>query len=403
MDFIKYRFIYYPVIFIAVIFLLDKIFLIPEMRQNFIQPGGMMYYSQRILQLSYLKNFLEKDNQGKKVAVVMGDSRSFALGNIAAWFSGKKDWYLYNFAGPQAVPAYHFYLAQKIFSRQKRPEYLIIGLSPDGFNKNNPFFANPVMAMGMDDRFIQKYSDVILPKDREAYFNSRQFALMGMQFSFKVFLKRSAGTLGVDTVDKNEGIPIHMFPFVTDFIDKSYIGKKSRKNEFIRSFLNAPADNYDQYSLARSPQVKLLEMGDGANYSWFGTMGQTALKEETEKLVGLYLKYYEVSESQLYFFRETLKLARKSNTRVIVFWPRANPFLIDVYKKDKRIYELWSEIERITEQEGGTSIDLNKHPDTQCSSFYDASHLSIICYPAIAKTILNKLEKQGKLQEKIHK
>ena len=392
MDFIKYRFIYYPVLFVAGIFIFDKIFLLPEVRDNFIQPGGMMYYRQRHKQLHALDEFFETPRSQKKVAAVLGDSRSFALGNVAAWYIEKKEWYLFNFAGPQAVPAYHYYIAKKILSKHKRPEYLIIGLSPDGFNKNSPYFANPVMNYGMDDHFIQDHQDLILKRDYESYSSTRRYALVGMNFSLKVLQKRIMGSAGIKTTDSSEELPVHMFPILTDFIEKSYAGSKKNKTEFLRAFINSPLESLDQYTLTGSPRVNMLDLADGANYSWFGTMGHKKLKSETEKLVELYLKGYEVSDVQLNFFRETVRLAREAGVRVIVFWPRANPYLIDVYQKDRRIYELWSEIVKITESEGGRAIDLNTHPDTKCSSFYDASHLSIVCYPSIAKTLLNELE-----------
>ncbi|MDH5656161.1 MAG: DUF1574 domain-containing protein, partial [Spirochaetia bacterium] len=299
-----------------------------------------------------------------------------------------------NFAGPQAVPAYYYFLTEKIFSKRLRPEYLIIGLSPDGFNKNSSYFASPVMSMGVDGRFVEKYKSQILKKDMESYWKTRRYALVGINFSLRTLLKRTFSSIGMDTADKSKEIPVHMFPLVTGFINKSYMGTPERKNEFIKVFLNSPADNLDQYSLQKSPRVKLLKLSDGANYSWFGTMGHTAMKAETKNLVSLYLKFYEVSEVQLYFFRQTLKAANDAGVKVIVFWPRANPYLIEVYKNEPRIYTLWEEIEKISKEEGAVAVDLNSHPGTSCSNFYDASHLSIVCYPGIARTLLEIFEKK---------
>ena len=392
MDFIKYRFIYYPVLFVAGIFLLDKIFLLPEMRDNFIQPGGMLYYSQRLKQLHGFNDFINNSRENRKIAVVLGDSRSFALGNIAAWYLGKKDWYLYNFAGPQAVPAYHYYIAEKLLMRYKRPGFLIVGVSPDGFNKNSPFFSNPVMSYGMDDQFIQNNSDKILMRDMDAYLNTRRYALVGMQFSLKVLIKRLLGSAGMEALEGEEAMPVHMFPMLNEFVGKSYVGTEEKKSEFIRSFLHSSGESLEQYSILNSPRVKMLDLADGASYNWFGTIKDSRMKIETEKLTGMYLKHYEISDVQLYFFEKTLQLAREAGVKVVVFWPRANHYLIDVYDKDERLYKLWSEIVRITEKEGGRAIDLNRHPDTACNNFYDASHLSIVCYPSITKALLHELE-----------
>lgn len=71
MDLITKRFLILPAVFIAVLFVLDKIFLLPEVRDHFIQPGGMMYYRQRARQVDLYNEFAKNPPPGTKLAVVL--------------------------------------------------------------------------------------------------------------------------------------------------------------------------------------------------------------------------------------------------------------------------------------------------------------------------------------------
>src|SRR5262249_15025869 len=115
MDLIKSKFLLLPVLFAVGLFLLDKLLLLPEVRDNFIQPGGAIYYRQRAEQIGRLREHLRARPVSEKNVVVFGDSRSFAIGDFVASFVGFRDVKVWNFAGPQALPVYHAWLAEKLF------------------------------------------------------------------------------------------------------------------------------------------------------------------------------------------------------------------------------------------------------------------------------------------------
>ncbi|MFN3247101.1 MAG: DUF1574 family protein, partial [Leptonema sp. (in: bacteria)] len=143
MFLLKYRYLLFFPFLIFVVFLIDKIFLIELVRDHFIQPGGMLYYRQRKEQLNLLKKELpniEKD--GKRLIIVLGDSRSLGLGQEIANIIQQKQLEIWNFSGTQAIPAYHYYIAKKILKFAK-PDSFYIGISPDAFNRNAGIFASP--------------------------------------------------------------------------------------------------------------------------------------------------------------------------------------------------------------------------------------------------------------------
>jgi len=383
MDLITKRFLILPAVFIAVLFVLDKIFLLPEVRDHFIQPGGMMYYRQRARQVDLYNEFAKNPPPGTKLAVVFGDSRSFAIGNIVSSYIGKKDWTIFNFAGPQAVPAYHDHLSEKIFESGNPPGYMMLGLSPDAFNRNSGLMASPVMNFGVDQEYILKNRTMIPSRDFDTYTESRRFALVGMQFSLKTLIARISGSL---RGGESAGLPLEFAPVMQDpnFSDRA----KSIFLDMARGNIPTLAD----YDLDRAPERRILDAGGGAQYYWFGAKTDEDLRRDTDRIVAIYLKSFIVSEEQIYFYTRLMARSKKAGVRSIVFWPRVNPYLRKVYDSEPRIHYLWLRLEKIALESGAIAVDLNHVDETACNQYYDASHLSFSCFPSITKYLINRLE-----------
>lgn len=385
MDFLRAPYLMYPVIFVLGLFLLDKVFLIPEVRENFIQPGGMLYYSLRKEQVEKFPAELASLAPTEKSVVVFGDSRSFALGDLAAKFFFGRQWNVYNFAGPQAVPAYHAFLAEKLFRGVRRPTYLLMGISPDAFNRNAGIFAVPVLAYGVDQPWIERNRTHIPDRDYETYVSTRRFALAGMQFSLRELVQRLRGNLS-----GSKGIPPEQMALLGASLEKtqSFQGAMLTLSAVLDS---ASSSNLSHYSLKRSPQAAILRLGRGAQYAWFGQASDEVLRRDTQRLVSLYLQSFAYSPEQAYFYRRTLQLAREAGVRVLVFQPRVNPYLLQAYKEEPLIAGITREVERVARQEGAEFVDLNVQPEADCKRFYDASHMSIDCFATITPFLIRRL------------
>ncbi|MBI3395865.1 MAG: DUF1574 family protein, partial [Spirochaetia bacterium] len=135
-------------------------------------------------------------NEGKKKTLfVFGDSRSFAIGRDMLSPADRERWDIINYAGPQAVPAYHAFLAERLTAVPPFPRYAVLGVSPDAFNRNSGMLATPVLSYGVDAVFIQENATHIPARDMDAYLSGRRWALAGMRFSFKDLLGRLAGSI----------------------------------------------------------------------------------------------------------------------------------------------------------------------------------------------------------------
>jgi len=390
-TFLKLRYIFYVPLLLAVIFVADKIFLLPEVRLNFIQPGGMLYYAYRNRQLGILEKF-EKTNDPRKLAVVFGDSRSFAFGNLSAHLAGNDDWMIFNFAGPQAVPGYHYYLAEKIFKRHDRPDALFIAVSADNFNATTNIFASPVLNYGVDFPFIRNHAGQIPERDLDSYRQTRRFALTGMQFSFSDLIRRLRGSIYLSSTKGEPEIPPEMLPLAMSFFKGGKQEIPPRYRGIVMSLAQASTYNLSHYSLETSPLTGILDLGYGAQYAWFGTMKQSELKRESERLMEFYLSHFAVSEEQFYYYEETLRLAKLAGVRTVVFEPLLNPYVARATEGHPVIRSVKERIARIAQKYGAAEVDLNRVPEASCDQFYDASHLSITCFPPITRHLLKTAE-----------
>jgi hypothetical protein len=377
MFLLKYRYLLFFPFLIFVVFLIDKIFLIELVRDHFIQPGGMLYYRQRKEQLNLLKKELpniEKD--GKRLIIVLGDSRSLGLGQEIANIIQQKQLEIWNFSGTQAIPAYHYYIAKKILKFAK-PDSFYIGISPDAFNRNAGIFASPVLNYGVDEEFIKNYRSLIPDTDYQVYKKTRRYALAGLQFSFRTFIKRLKGTLFQTDIEEV------LKKFHIDYSKLSLEEKKML--QVLYSFREENLDFYDYY---KSPQRMLLNLTKGAQYAWFGRMNDNELKKETEKLKNLYLNQFVLSQEQLIFLELLLEEIHQNRSKAVVFFPRVNPYLRELYLKIPEIQFIKKRVEELSNQYNYPTVDFNDNNVLNCNDYYDASHLSVSCFPDVLKVLI---------------
>jgi len=377
MFLLKYRYLLFFPFLIFVVFLIDKIFLIELVRDHFIQPGGMLYYRQRKEQLNLLKKELpniEKD--GKRLIIVLGDSRSLGLGQEIANIIQQKQLEIWNFSGTQAIPAYHYYIAKKILKFAK-PDSFYIGISPDAFNRNAGIFASPVLNYGVDEEFIKNYRSLIPDTDYQVYKKTRRYVLAGLQFSFRTFIKRLKGTLFQTNIEEV------LKKFQIDYSKLSLEEKKML--QVLYSFREENLDFYDYY---KSPQRMLLNLTKGAQYAWFGRMNDNELKKETEKLKNLYLNQFVLSQEQLIFLELLLEEIHQNRSKAVVFFPRVNPYLRELYLKIPEIQFIKKRVEELSNQYNYPTVDFNDNNVLNCNDYYDASHLSVSCFPDVLKVLI---------------
>lgn len=302
MYFLRAKYLLYPLFFLIVLFVADKIFLLPEVRRAFVQPGGAMYYYQREAQIETVKEKLPALNQTHRTLVVFGDSRSFSIGNLAAAVGETmmgyetRGWRLYNFAAPQAVPAYHAYLAERLFQGppDRRPEYLIMGVAPDVFNRQSFQFADPVLKFGVSHEFVGRHRTHIPARDHEAYVTSRRYALVGMNFSLKTMFQRTVAEFQepqpLPDTERFAMMGMMMSLQSGDQTPEAIRDIMENVGPYLTAMNDTQEEDWTLYSFEASPQRQLLDLAQGAQYVWSGAAGNRELRAETDRLVSLYFR-----------------------------------------------------------------------------------------------------------------
>jgi len=392
MEFLKRPFLWLSVLVFPFLYGVDKLFLLDSVRDHFIQPGGMMYYRHRKEQLDLLEKHVSTLKDSSQVVVVLGDSRSFGIGQLVARYGGYDNPDVWNFAGPQAVAAYYDYMLDKILAMPNRPQHFIIGVSPDGFARNAGIFGSPVLTYGTDADFIVKNRSLIPERDYETYIQSRRFALQGMHFSFGTLFSRTVGSLTQPDIDKE--------------LAKFGIGSASFSKEqlmFLQQFATVRHEDLKYYNYYKSPHRLILNATQGAQLAWWGRMSDENLKKETDELVSLYLRQFVVSQEQMFFLERAMVRIRKSGGRAVIFWPAVNPYLRQVYDSEPAIADIWSRVVKMAKQNDIATINFNEPGRLDCTDYYDASHLSVTCFPAITITLIEAVtgRKPDKIMQKV--
>lgn len=334
----KKIYIYYPILFLGFVFCLDKVFTLEYFQKNFIQAGNTVYYTQR--KSLFEKLIRDKDLEVKSLALAFGDSRAYPYSSMGIEQKLQKDWVLYNFSGPQAVPAYGLYWFEKIIKQGLKPKLVFYVVSPEGFDDTKGIFYDPFLKYGADDDFLLKYMDQISFEDRKKLFLDRLFAVRRINPDLKLFIKRF----------QEKKLSEYDSAFNTDYM------------------------------------VLNLKRGEQFAYTTF-VNDPDRLEKDAVRIRNLYLSTFILGTTQFFFVEQFLKLAKENDVKVYLIWPK----VYETYRK--RYYELemekswWPKIENLAKRYSAVPVDLNTQ--TSCDLFYDASHQSIMCFLESMKLMID--------------
>lgn len=344
-DSSKHRvYLYYPIFFFLVLFVIDKIFTIDYFKNNFLQTGNIIYYKHRPILFEKLK----ADTSGKKLLLAFGDSRAYAYSELA--FEKNKDrrekYTIYNFSGPQAVPAYTLFWLEKIVEAKLHPEFLFFVVSPEGFDDAKSLMHDPFLRMGANDEFVVKYWKNIPPDDRQQYILDKLIAFRKLEFNYKLLLERiKTGKL-------------------------------------------------KEYDVQSNSELPLLDISKGSQLAYMAFVNdEKRLEADALRMKNIYLgSNFKLNETQFFFTEKVLELAQKNDIQVYLIWPRVYKTYRKEYEKLKIKETFGKKMTELAAKYGMHFFDLNSISD--CDEFYDASHQSVSCYGKNVNFFIDEFEKK---------
>ncbi|TGK06154.1 DUF1574 domain-containing protein [Leptospira fletcheri] len=324
----KRFYIYFPLLFLIVLFFADKIFTLDYFQDSFYQEGNPVYYAQR--RSLFQRMLSDPKIKERKLAMAFGDSRAYAYSEKAFDEKIRKEWVLYNFAGPQAVPAYGFYWLRKTLESGVRPKAVFYVVSPEAFDDSKGLMYEPFLRLGADEDFIRRYWSRFSAGDKMDLIKEKLFVYRKVKPSFKLFWNRLL------------------------------------------------AGELDKYNPAFNDEKVLLDMTNGEQMAYAtATNRPDKLAKDAIRLKSIYLSGFKVTDSQFYFVEEFLKLCDENGIAAYVIWPR----VFDGYRKG--YYELgldrvwWPRIRELGRKYKARTVDMNV--SNSCDKYYDASHQDIFC------------------------
>lgn len=344
----KKRFIYLPLLFLVLVFFLDKIFTLEFFRTSFYQEGNPVYYAQRKNLFQRMLKDPELDR--KKFAVAFGDSRAYPYSTYVFPKKYQKDWVAYNFSGPQAVPAYGLYWFQKMIQAGKKPDLVFFVVSPEAFHEGTGLMYDPFLRLGADDDFIVKYWGKLSWTDRLDLLKEKIFTIRKVKPGFKLFWSRLT------------------------------------------------SGNLSKYRPEKNHENLILDVGNGEQLA-YASIANNAKKLELDalRMKSIYLSGFELGDRQLYFVEEFLKLSKENGTKVYLIWPK----VYDGYRQGYFDLGLdktwWPKIQALSLEYGAKAVNMNEL--SSCALYYDASHQSVSCFEEQTKLMLEDYLSVRKLPE----
>ncbi|TGN17979.1 DUF1574 domain-containing protein [Leptospira idonii] len=332
-------FLFYPLILLASVLIIDKIFLLPVFHKEFLQAGNSVFYHHR----KVLADRLEKDPKIKetKLALVFGDSRSYPFSELGIPAEKQSSWSLYNFSGPQGIPMYSYIWLNDLLQRGIQPQFIILSLSPEAFDDSKGFINTPFLRLGCDSECVDLVWQDIPWKDKYEFYLDRAFSIRSVELNLSLFFSRL----------------------------------KSGKLKEYTAFYN--------------PEYRLVNYAKGDYLMYATTANPTEkLERDSKRISALYMKTFQLGKSQTPYVEAFLKLTREKGIKTVVIWPKVYGKYYKEYEKHNIGNVWWAGIKNLAVSYGASAIDMNS--ESNCELFNDASHQSVLCFVDQTKMIWDK-------------
>jgi hypothetical protein len=342
----KKIFLIYPLVLLFSIYFLDKIFSLPFFTEKFVQTGNVVYYKHREILFKKLVNRKEND---KKLIIAMGDSRAYSFSNLAfnqnTNGKNRKDKYdIYNFSGPQAVPAYSLFWLERMIEAGIKIDSIFLVLSPEGFDDNKGLLHKPFLRLGATDDFVNRYKEMIPTNDLDEYYLDKIFALRKIELDYKLLISR-------------------------------YRNKQLKEYD----------PNFNQ-------EIMILNLYNGEQLAYSNVVNdEKKLASDSIRMGNIYFYNFILHQTQFKFTEKILELCQKNHIKINLLWMKVFPTYRENFTKYNIEKDWWSGVVTLAEKYGMKTYDFNKIGN--CELYYDASHQSAFCYYEYTHYLIDEMEK----------
>ena len=377
MDFLKHKYLWYPLIALLVIVSIDKIFLLPVVLENTVlwKKIEPMFYESRYHLFDQLDDeYNQRTQDGEHLGVIFGSSRGgeFSAEDFAKARPGA---FTYNFSAPLAPPSYFYYWLDRILGAGMQPGFVVVEADPLLFGRSA---VNYSLSYTYDADFMLRNTDVYSRSGKGFRAEGRGFTLDEAE---NFFLKRMFALyrypLSLDTIEENNAEHSAIVP------GKGLVtirGKDFKKNltEIVRD-------------------ANRRNLGGIPNPLKF-SLPEAEIQKDADRMEELHLASGFPSTTQIIFFKKIIRRLADARVPVVVYWPLSAPQLRAKFEERNLIDTFQKDLNRFLEETRARHPDahvefLDPYEDESltCRTFIDASHLSGACFPEITRRIVAKL------------
>ena len=374
MELSKSKFLWIPPLLLCAVWALDKALLFPFVEKHTqlwrrIEPP---FYQSRYdlfeqLQLQYPVRTQKSESLG----VIFGTSRAgeFSAQDIARAAPGT---YAYNFSAPFASPSFHYYWLHRMNRAGMRVKLAIVEVDPLLFSPQSVRYS---LSYSYDATFVGSNIDWNRNRPRKPEDIEAVFAMRGSGFSFDE----------AETYFLKQAFAAYKFPPSLAAL---------RENTKVNPLIGRTGNDFREWIRGKIAEANRINLGGIPN-----PLVHQSTPEIIEKQAALdaetYLRGYQPSPTQVFFFRRLLHDLVSGGARVILYWPMAPvPYRqamksMDLVRPLKRA--IGREIQRNAARfpkNPARLVDLNDDPRMTCRYFLDSHHLSGRCYPLLTQLLM---------------
>ncbi|GBF49205.1 hypothetical protein LPTSP4_07150 [Leptospira ryugenii] len=313
-------------------------------------------------------------NPNRRIGVILGSSRSGEFDTkLISRFVANTD--TYNFAAPFGPISFQYYWMERILSEDIPIAYFMVEIDPLLFTKSaiqyslNGSYETSFVLTHMDLYRENKgdpwtvSSNGFSVDEVETYFLKKLFALYKYPLDF--------GAIKAN----NQNIEIGFVPGLS-----ANITGKEHKRDFLSKILMA-----NRELLGAMPnEIKF------ANADFF-------LEKDAENMFETYLNPFQISITQIYFFKQMIQITQDKNIPVIFYYPVVAPPLRSRMEKNSLLADFQKATSALvleSKQKYKADfriVDPSQDSRWTCKDFVDSLHLSGACFPNLLPILFQSI------------
>ena len=367
----QFKILLVPLALFAVVFALDKVFLLPIVRENFVSWKKIeppFYEARRDLYDLYKRSYQADKARGKKIGAIFGTSRSAEF-NTDGIDQILHDSRTYNFGAPFACPSFFYYWYSQMKADGILPDYVILETDPLLFNERAIDYS---LSYSYDSSFVIKHLELGRARGGDPWSARPGFSFdEGETFFLKRLfaLYRYPPDLGVYK-DNNQDLPLPL----PDGTIRIWKGKE------FRAELLKWMGSINELKLGGIPNMLSIQLPP------------EKLKGDAANMAAIHLTGYSPSRTQIAFYRLLTKSLAEKKIQTIVYWPVVS----DAFQEkidDARLPDFVQRArveQEIKKVDPAGIIQLIYPAELKCRTFVDSVHLSGSCFPELEKILIEK-------------